>query len=72
MFGDVIQGFGTLPMLIFTIHYGFVRPIRGKVTPWWKSGAGVMLFLMSFSFLIVQILIFTTLLLGSDFAGREL
>lgn len=69
--GDYAQAFGTLPMLIFTVHYGIIRPLRRKVAPWWRSGAGVMLFLMSSSFLMVQLIVFASLLLGPDFWGRE-
>lgn len=72
VFGDWAQAFGMLPMFLFTLHYGVIRPLMRRVDPWWKSGAGVMLFLMSSSFFIVQLIVFFTLLLGTGFWGRDI
>lgn len=72
VFGDWAQAFGMVPMFFFTLHYGVIRPLQRKVAPWWESGAGVMLFLMSSSFFIVQLIVFLSLLLGPDFWGREI
>lgn len=73
-FGDKIQAFGMIPAFIVALDYGLIRPVirRGRhFTPWFRSGAGIMIFLLAFSLFVGQLVVALSLQFGPLFPGRE-
>lgn len=68
--GDWILVLGLIPLLVFVVDYGILRPLRGY-RPWWKSVGGFALMLVGVGLASSDIVVLVHIHLGPEYVGRE-
>lgn len=68
LIGDWIQAAGIIPAFILLVDYGILAPRRRNFE---KTGIRLMILGLALGFLVSQLVVFFSLLLGPDYWGRE-